>query len=121
MRRKLNLGFTLLEAMVAVAILLIAICSLLAALVNCLLLNESNNHLVTAFNDAQYVLEQIKQEAFDNIDSYTSPELSNLNNEDIPQPDVTDITSNLKEVTVDVNWSERGNPKNISLSTRIAR
>jgi len=113
-------GFTLTELMIAMGILLIAISGLLTTFVYCILLNESNNNLVTAANDAQYVLEEIKGLAYNNINSYTPPAFNNLENETIPNPTVVEI-SGIKEVTVNVSWSERGRSRNWTLSTRIAR
>jgi len=114
-------AFTLSELMLATAILVLVAAGLLAAFVGCLILNETNNNLVIAVNDAQYVLEQIKGLDYNNIDAYTPPTFTHLNNESIPDPTVTEITSGIKEVTVNVNWTERANNRNFSLSTRIAR
>jgi prepilin-type N-terminal cleavage/methylation domain-containing protein len=114
-------GFTLAELLVTVGILSIVVTSLMSLFVYSVLLNESNNNLTIAATDAQYVMEQIKGLTYDNIDSYTPPALSNLNAETIPSPTVTEIANGLKEITVNVNWTERGRNRNVSLSTRIAR
>jgi Tfp pilus assembly protein PilV len=113
-----NKGFTLSELMIATAILLVAILSLLAALINTILLNESNNNLVMAVNDAQYVLEQMKGLPYSQIASFTPPTFNNLNNETITlsQSPGTKIT----EVTVNVSWTERQRNRNFQLSTRFA-
>jgi general secretion pathway protein I len=111
-------AFTLLELMIAVAILLIAILSLLAAFINCILLNESNRNLVTATNDAQYVLEQIKSLAYSDIAAYTAPTFNNLTDELIALD--RSIGSTIAEVTVDVSWTERQRNRSAQLSTRIA-
>ncbi|MCM8795186.1 MAG: prepilin-type N-terminal cleavage/methylation domain-containing protein [Candidatus Omnitrophica bacterium] len=114
-------GFTLSELLLAVAILLIAICGLLFASVSCILMNESNNNLVIAVNDAQYVLEQIKGLAYADIDNYEPPDFDNLNNETITLDlDKSDVTR-IRTVTVNVSWQERGRQRSFSLPTRIAR
>lgn len=114
-------GFSLIELVVSIAILLIAISGLLVTFISCILMNESNSNLVTAVNDAQYVLEQIKGLAYDDIDAYTPPTFTNLYNETIPQPTTVEIASGIKEVTVSVNWTERQRNRAFVLSTRIAR
>ena len=117
-------GFTLLELMISVAILLIVISGLFVTFVYCILMNESNNNLVKAANHAQYVMEQIKGvTSYDGINSYSPPVLNNnLPNENIPNPTITDLYDNqVKEVTVNVNWVERGRQRNFQLSTRIAK
>jgi len=71
-------GLTLLEVMLTSGILLIAITALLYTFVNCIFLNESNKEELTAATDAQYVLEQVKSLAFNQIESYTPPVFTNL-------------------------------------------
>lgn len=112
-------ALTLLELMIASAILLIAICGLLFSFVSCILMNESNNNLVIAANDAQYVLEQIKALPYDSISAYSAPEFNNLNNEEITLS--RSVGSAIADITVNVNWSERNRNKSFSLSTRIAK
>jgi len=115
-------GFTLAELMLATAILLVAILSLLTLLINCMFLNESNNNLATAANDAQFVLEQIKGLPYANITSGYSPPNFTISNQTVtPGITTSDITADLKEVKVDVNWTERQRSRSFSLSTRIAR
>ncbi|MDP3732712.1 MAG: hypothetical protein Q8R31_06825 [Candidatus Omnitrophota bacterium] len=114
-------AFTLIELVVSTGILLIVISGLLVTFISCILMNESNNNMVIAVSDAQYVLEQIKGLAYNNIDAYTPPTFTNLHNETVPNPNVVEIVSGIKEVTVSVNWTERQREKTFSLSTRIAR
>jgi prepilin-type N-terminal cleavage/methylation domain-containing protein len=55
-----NKGFSLIEVMMAVAILLVIVSGLLLTFVYCILLNQANSNLVIASNDAQYILEQVR-------------------------------------------------------------
>ncbi len=119
-------GFTLLELMVVTGILLIVISGLLVTFVYCLLLNESNNNLVIAAGDAQYVLEELsemKGAEYNQIDDYIadfSPAaFTNLSNETVTFPDPV-FGSNITEVTVNVSWTERGRARDFALSTRLA-
>lgn len=118
--KSLNKGFTLSELMLSAAILLIAILGLLTVFINCIFLNESNGNQITAVNDAQFVLEQIKSLSYADIPSYTPPELNNLNNETITVTRSYPSTR-LTEVAVNVKWEERNREKNLQLSTCIAR
>jgi len=112
-------GFTLLELMLGVAILLITICGLLFALVFCLLLNDTSNNLVIATNDAQYILEQIKALSYNDIPSYTPPNFNNLPAETITL--VRNVQGNITTVTINVNWQERQNARSFLLSTYFAK
>jgi len=114
-------GFTLLELLFTSLILLITISGLFFAFISCAFLNESNNDLVVAANDAQYVLEQVKALNFSSIDTYVPPVFTNLSGENIPALTVTNISSRVKQVTVNVNWTDRRRrQRSFSLSTRIA-
>lgn len=118
-------GFTLIELLITAAILLIAISGLLFVFINCTLLNQANNNLVIAANDAQYVLEQIKGLAYSNIVNNYIPTPSTFTNNNViftPTVTVNEVIPNkVKEVTVNVGWVERQRQRNFQLVTRIAR
>lgn len=118
-RRFLISGFTLSELMIAASILLIAILGLLTLYVNSLILNEANNNLIKAVNDAQYVLEQMKALPFSSIASYTPPALTNLKAETITL--TRSVGAKSAEVTVNVSWTERQRARSFELYTRIPR
>jgi type II secretory pathway pseudopilin PulG len=112
-------GFTLLEILFTCGIILLVVVGLLTTFVYCFLLNQTNHNLVIALNDAQYVLEQVKNLAYNDIAGYSPPVFSNLADENV---DITaSVGSKIAELTVNVSWTERSNSKNVSLSTRIAR
>jgi prepilin-type N-terminal cleavage/methylation domain-containing protein len=124
-------GFTLLELMVAVAILLLVIIGLLATFVSCMLLNQANNNLVIATNDAQYVLEQIRGEAYSEIKGYMRDFNPNVIPNSFPPSygrdikivsDPVDIeTTKLASITVTITWNERQREKSFSLTTKILK
>lgn len=114
-------GFTLSELMIAAAIMLIAILGLLTVFINSIVLNESNANLVMAVNDAQYVLEQIKALAYDDIDSYNPLNFTINNDNIVPELSVQNISTALKNVTITISWTERQRPRSVQLSTHIAR
>lgn len=112
-------GFTLSELLLSMAILAIAISGLLALSVSSLLLNESNKNLVTAVNDAEYTLEQIKELDYSLISSYTPLTFNNLTSENVTVS--VSAGTKITGVTVNVAWTERQRQRDISLSTYIAR
>ncbi|MFH0762370.1 MAG: prepilin-type N-terminal cleavage/methylation domain-containing protein [Candidatus Omnitrophota bacterium] len=112
-------GLTLLEVMITSAILLVAICGLLFTFISCIFMNESDNNLVVAAGDAQYVLEEVKALPYAEIAGYSAPEFNNLTGESVTLN--KDIGAQIAEVTVNVNWTERQRNKALSLSTRIAK
>ena len=119
-------GFTLIELMFGISILLIAIIASLSAFINCMFLNESSRNLTTAVHDAQYALEQIKTESFANIpgyiSSYPATQFNNLpgGSERITFPDPV-YTSTLDTITVQISWNERSVQKTFAITTRFAQ
>jgi len=117
-------GFTLLELMIAAGILVIAVSGVIALFVRLILSNESKSNMITAANDAQYVMEYIKQLDFDAIGTFNPDDLGidNLPGESISitPPQDQDIEINLKNITVNVSWTERGGEKYFPLPTLIA-
>lgn len=112
-------GFSLIELMLAVAILSVVITSLLFAYIQCMLLNESSSNLATAVTDAQYTLEQIKALAYNEIANYTAPTFNNLQNETIILN--RSISPSISTITINVAWQERQRTRAFSLSTFIAK
>ncbi|MCF7908123.1 MAG: prepilin-type N-terminal cleavage/methylation domain-containing protein [Candidatus Omnitrophica bacterium] len=113
-------GFTLLEVMIAAAIIMIVASGLIMAFVSCAFLNESSNNLVAAANDAQCVLEEIKTLSYGDIDVYSPPVFDNLIDENVTVQAAGTETS-LTEVIANVSWSERQKTRYFELSTCIHR
>lgn len=108
-------GLSLLELLVTVVIFLPALLALLLAFYNRLALEELNKQRVIAVNDAQSCLEEIKALSYESIvSSYDCA----CENEAVT---VTEPESNLKMVTVEVNWTWRQKNESFSLSTFIAK
>jgi len=115
-------GFTLIELMVAVAIIVLIVTGSLLSFTHLMFLADTSNNLTVAVSDAQNVLEQIKLAAYVNynsISTYVAPTLNNLPNELITL--TRSVGANLATVTVNVRWFEKNNEINYSLSTCIAR
>jgi Tfp pilus assembly protein PilE len=119
MRLSVKRGFTLSELMLAAAILLVAILALLAVFISGVILNESNNNMVAAVNDAQYCLEQMKGLAYADLAAYAAPAFNNLNGEAVSIS--RSIGASIATVTVTVSWTERGRARSVSLPARFAR
>jgi prepilin-type N-terminal cleavage/methylation domain-containing protein len=131
----LNLkGFTLVELLLASAILAFVAFTLLRSIISSSILAESNRNLSNAITHAQYVMEEIKSANFTNITTkinngywnwgsttLSSKGLSPLTNENITTALGTG-TSDLLNVTVAVNWTDRGSrARNTSIQTFFSR
>lgn len=121
MRRQ---GFTLVEMMMGVFILGGALMAFLQALMGCMSLNLKNEQLTIAVNDAQYVLEQMKELDFSTcIDldfpstCFTFPVFTHLNSQTIEHTNVSLETGLLRQVTVKVRWLDKQKWREVSLAT----
>lgn len=110
--------------MFGVAILLVTIIAALSSTIGSVFLNESSRNLVTACNDAQYVLEQIKTQSFSDIPAYissfSSAKFNNLSQETVTFPGPA-YTANLDTITVNITWNERDATRTFSITTRFAQ
>lgn len=113
-------GFTLIGLVIALAISAFVIISSLGVFVNAIFLNEISRNRVTAISDAQFVLEEIKRLAYNNINAFVPTQPANLPGEVITV-NRADIDTNIKGVTVTVVWNEKQRPRTYQLYTRIAR
>jgi prepilin-type N-terminal cleavage/methylation domain-containing protein len=117
-------GFTLWELLLAAAILAFVITSLLGFFVGCIFLNESSRNLTIATNHAQFVLEELKNTNFANIQS-TTWDNALIVARGLPPLASENIAVNVSGVepllvTVTVNWQERGlRQRSINLDTLI--
>jgi len=118
-RGKFLTGFTLWELMIAAAISIIAIGSLLITFMNWIALNDANSNLVIAANDAQSVLEEIKTLGLSDLDAYIPLQPANLEGENITVQ-ISAVDTWVMEVTVNVAWNEKQRNKNFRLSACIA-
>ncbi len=105
-------GFTLVEVMLATAILVFVLSSLLLVFINCIILNESSRNLTVAVSHAEFALEEIKSWDFSNITigstswNITSIGLTPLNSETLVIT-LTGAGTNPKNITANVIWKDR--------------
>lgn len=116
-----NAGFTLMELMVTVAILVVAITGLLAAFISASILGQANHNRVIAVNDAQYVLEKLVDGTYSDLSSYTDANFTNLNlNNESLYVGVSEA-SGVKTATVYVNWTDRQKNESFNITTQISQ
>ncbi len=123
-----NKGFTLIEVMFGIFILLISLLAILSGFFGAMFLNNSSSDLTIAVNDAQYVLEQIKSLDYSscvkNLPNacFTLPVFNNLPQETVAfDPAPTAIDANLRMITVKVSWLDKGQTRSFSLASYFAQ
>ena len=131
MYKKSKSGFTLVEVMIATAILLVTTGAFLDLLVQCANLIETGRPQDMALSAAQAKLEEIAQSNLSNIMNYNSPPQNSFPVSGLTAPlgqtnpgavVVAQVgTSNLFDVTITVSWQEKGGNRSRTLSTTLAR
>ncbi len=120
-----NSGFTLIEIIIAIAIIAIGIFGVMSLIITVMKGNTLSKRVTTATTIAQDKLEDFKRDGYDNAvdDSGTNPDY------DIDyywEADVQDDTpaTDTKTITVDVYWGSGGTNtthNNVELKTIIAK
>lgn len=121
-------GFTLVELMFAVVILLVSILALLSGFLGTLFLNNASSNLTIAVNDAQYVLEQVKGLNYTTCiqnnfaaGCYTLPVFTNLPSETVAFSPAPTIGASISKITVKISWLDKQKTRSFSLATYIAK
>lgn len=119
-------GFSLPELLLAVVILVIALCSLLVSMLASSFLNAANRNLTTAISHAQFALEEIRNTPFYSTANFTWNEAAIQAKDLLPLSEESlcaNITGNdFRNVTVTVNWKDyRSRDRIITLYTSIAQ
>ena len=126
-------GLSLVELLISAAILAFVLCGFLVLFNNCIFLNRSDRNLTTAMSHAQYVMEDIKNTPFAQIedaitnhnggplgwDYLTAPDIAAQGLNPLPNEAINtncDPVSNPLEVWVDVIWDDP-RPMNTGLRT----
>lgn len=106
-------GFTLIEVMIATAILVTVLCGILATYIACFELISTSKNLTLAINSAQRKIEEIRNYSFSGISTdynwttFTVDEITLENSRGIVYVD--NSNPDLLEITISVCWRQRGN------------
>ena len=126
--RRNKKGFTLVELMFSVFILLVSILALLSGFLGTLFLNNASSNLTIAVNDAQHVLEQVKGLNYTTCiqnnfaaGCYTLPVLTNLPGETVAFSPAPTIGASISKITVKISWLDSQKTRSFSLATYIAK
>ena len=121
----------MLELMIGAAVLIVALVGLIAAYTGCFSLNESARNLTIAINDAQCVIEEIRDRNL--ISNITQEDWTNWAQTDPPDGGgcnalgdelilvnyPSGINADPLEIVVMVTWTDRGRPRNTQLVTLL--
>ena len=104
----INRGLTLSELLLATAILAFVLCGLLALFISYSFLIESNRNLTSAIRHAQYIMEEIRDSNFTNLESNINTGTWDLSAAEIESAPHS-MTALINEA-IDTQVSQSGNP-----------
>lgn len=120
-------GFSLIELMFGVFVLLVSILAALSGFLGSMFLNNSSNDLTTAVNDAQYVLEQVKGLDYDTCIQhlpnacYALPAFNNLPGETAAFYPAPSTLGAKTKITVKVSWQDKGQTRSFWLASYFTK
>ena len=122
-------GFTLIEILMTVGIFVITTVALVGLNVSVAAMNESSRNLTQAMAGGRVILEQIRNASVGGLAAVTGTNwttwaaannLTSLNDESVTVAYV-DPAADPLNVTVTVNWSERGRARSAAVNTLVTR
>jgi type IV pilus assembly protein PilV len=111
-----NKGFTLIEIMVAIFILVVALLGVAAVTVSVINGNAFSKDITSATTLAQDKIEELKDTAYDSIVSGSDTSSIYTRTWTVTSP-ITDS----KTIVVVVSWSRGGNTRNVTLRSIVTR
>lgn len=106
-------GSTLTETVLAVAITVFVFSGILTLFIHCSLLNEGNRNIGSAIAHAQYIMEQVTNTAFYQIETIINNGYWDLDEDDI-RSDPYYLTA-LNNESIDTQIFQNGNPLGVSV------
>lgn len=120
-------GFTLLEVLITTVIISVGVAVLIGLFGNVLVASSDAENTLIAMNLAQQRMEEIRNLGFANIADDPKTDVDPINfpgfqrEVEVDDPAGTPTTDDLKEVTVTVYWTFKGEEINVALKTYISR
>ena len=113
-------GFTLIELLVAI-VLAAGVLMVLMQLMSVAIFADSDlEYSLTALNLANEKLEELKDSNYSSIVSTIESPISGFPWIDDRAVTVSEVSTDLKDVQVEVRWTQQGGPQSISVRTYIA-
>jgi prepilin-type N-terminal cleavage/methylation domain-containing protein len=113
-------GFSLLEVMIGLVILLVGLLGMAAMTTTSIKVNANANHLTEGYQIAQAEMEKIKNVAWASLGNGTATKVSQTGVAFTSRWTVA-TNGNVKDVSLDVAWLDGSTTHNVDLKTKVAR
>jgi len=118
--RSVKNGLTLIELLIAILLIVGGLVALLQMMSIGIFADSNLEYRLTALNLANEKLEELKDSSYSSVVSATESSISGFPFVDDRIVTVSEVNTDLKDVQVEVRWTQKGGQQSIQLRTYIA-
>jgi len=113
-------GFTLLEILIAIVLIVVGLVALMGVMSVGMCADAALEYRLTALNLANEKLEELKDSTYISLKSKKEKSILGFDFVDERKVTVKKIDTNLKDVKVEVKWTQKGSTQSVAVETYIA-
>ncbi|MFH1615949.1 MAG: prepilin-type N-terminal cleavage/methylation domain-containing protein [Planctomycetota bacterium] len=118
--RNMKRGFTLIELLITIILTVSGLMALMHMLGIAIFADSDLEYSLTSLNLANEKLEELKDSDYSLVTSATESSIPGFSWVDDRVVTVSEISTDLKDVQVDVRWTQKGGQQSVNLRTYIA-
>ena len=113
-------GFTLIELLIAIVLIVVGSVALMGAMSTGICADAALEYRLTALNLANEKLEELKDSDYSLVTSATESSISGFSWVDDRIVTVSEVDTGLKDVQVEVRWTQKSSTQSVAVETYIA-
>ena len=113
-------GFTLIELLIAIVLIVVGLVALMGAMSAGICADAALEYRLTALNLANEKLEELKDSDYSLVTSATESSISGFSWVDDRIVTVSEVDTGLKDVQVEVRWTQKSSTQLMAVETYIA-
>ncbi len=113
-------GFTLIELLIAIVLIVVGLVALMGAMSAGICADAALEYRLTALNLANEKLEELKDSDYSLVTSATESLISGFLWVDDRIVTVSEVDTDLKDVQVEVRWTQKSSTQSVAVETYIA-
>ena len=113
-------GFTLIELLIAIILTASGLMALMYMMSMAIFADSDLEYSLTSLNLANEKLEELKDSDYSSVASATESSISGFSFVDDRIVTVSEVDTDLKDVQVEVRWTQKGGQQSVNLRTYIA-
>jgi len=118
--RNMKQGFTLIELLIAIILAATGLMVLMQLMGVAIFADSDLEYSLTSLNLANEKLEELKDSDYSSVASATESSISGFSFVDDRIVTVSEVNTDLKDVQVEVRWTQKGGQQSVNVRTYIA-